>query len=66
MFGVFKKLIFNHSLSFIFKFFFCYWISVFFYYSNAPELGAGIDPGMALTPFPYSILYEMRLEPTTF
>jgi len=29
---------------------------VFFY--NEPKLGAGIDPGMALTPFPTSILDE--------
>jgi len=30
------------------------------------ELGAGIDPGMALTPHPSSILDETRLKPTTF
>ncbi len=29
-------------------------ISVFFKF-NEPELGAGIDPGMALTPLPSSI-----------
>ncbi len=38
---------------------------LFFY--NEPELGASrIDPGMALTPFPSSILDELRFEPTTF
>jgi len=43
------------------------WLPVFFlFFYNEPELGAGINPGMALTPFPYSILDEMRLEPTTF
>jgi len=40
------------------------WLPVFFllYYK---ELGAGIDPGMALNPFPFSILDEARSEPTT-
>ncbi len=27
---------------------------------NEPELGTGIDPGMAFNPFPYSILDKMR------
>jgi hypothetical protein len=27
---------------------------------NKPELGAGIDPGMAFNPFPSSILDKMR------
>ncbi len=32
------------------------WLSVFFlFFCNEPELGAGIDPGMALTPLPSSI-----------
>jgi hypothetical protein len=32
------------------------WLSVFFlFFYNEPELGAGIDPGMALTPLPSSI-----------
>ncbi len=30
------------------------------------ELGAGINPGMAFTPFPCSILDETRFEPTIF
>jgi len=38
----------------------------FSYFFNEPELGAGIDPGMALTTFPSSILDETRFEPTTF
>jgi len=42
------------------------WIPGFFLFANEPELDAGIDPGMALTLFPYSILDEMRFEPTTF
>jgi len=33
------------------------WVLVFlsFYLLNEPGLGVGIDPGMALTPFPSSI-----------
>jgi hypothetical protein len=30
-------------------------ICVFLIFYNEPELGAGIDPGMALTPLPSSI-----------
>ncbi len=41
------------------------WVSVFFSFSNEPELGEGIDPGMALIPFSSSILDETRFEPTT-
>jgi len=37
-----------------------------FDYLYEPELGAGIDPDMALTPFPSSILDEKRFEPTNF
>jgi len=37
-----------------------------FLISNEPELGAGIDFGMALNPFPSSILDETSFEPTTF
>jgi hypothetical protein len=30
------------------------WLSIFSYFSmNGPELGAGIDPGMAFNPFPF-------------
>ena len=43
------------------------WQPVFFLiFYNEPELGAGIDPVMALTPFSSSILDEMSFEPTTF
>jgi len=32
------------------------WLPVFFlFFYNEPELGAGINPGMALTPLPSSI-----------
>ncbi len=32
------------------------WLPIFFYFSmNEPELGAGIDPGMAFNPFPSCI-----------
>jgi len=47
--------------------FFLLWLPVFFlFFYNGPELVAGIDPGMALTPFQSSILDEMRFKPTTF
>jgi len=36
-----------------------------FLFSNEPEFGEGINPGMALTPFPSSILAETNFEPTT-
>jgi hypothetical protein len=38
------------------------WLPIFFSYfsTNEPELGAGIDPGMAFNPFPSSILDKMR------
>jgi len=43
------------GLYFIFYFLVCpIWLPVFFFY-NEPELGAEIDPGMALTPLPSSI-----------
>ncbi len=43
------------------------WLPVFFlFFYNEPELGVGIDPGMALTSFPSSILDETRFKPTTF
>jgi hypothetical protein len=37
----------------------------FSYFSNEPEFGAEIDPGMALIPWPSSILDGTRFEPTT-
>jgi hypothetical protein len=37
-----------------------------YFYMNEPELGIGIDPGMAFNPFPSSILDKTRFEPTTF
>jgi len=43
------------------------WLPVFFlFFYNEPELGAEINPGMAVAPFPSSILDETRFEPTTF
>jgi hypothetical protein len=41
-------------------------IYAFVNFQIEPELGAGIDPGMAFTLFPSSILDETRFEPTTF
>jgi len=37
-----------------------------FLFSNEPELGEGIDPSMALNPFPSNNLDETSFEPTTF
>ncbi len=34
-------------------------------FSNEPELGTEIDPGMVMTPFPSSILGGSRFELTT-
>ncbi len=43
------------------------WLLEFFlFFYNEPDLGAGIDPGMALTTFPSSMLDKTRFEPTTF
>jgi len=43
------------------------WLPVFFlFFYNEPELGAGIDPGMALTQFPSGILDETRFKPTAY
>ncbi len=40
---------------------------IFSYFSmNEPELGAGIDLGMAFNPFSSSILDKTRFKPTTF
>jgi hypothetical protein len=39
---------------------------IFLSFQIEPELGAGIDPGMAFTPFPTNILDETRFKPTTF
>ncbi len=52
---------------FIYNFLMCpIWLPVFvLLFYNEAELGAGIDPGMALTPFPSSLLDETRFEPTT-
>ncbi len=37
------------------------WLPIFFlFFLNEPELGAGIDPGMAFNPFPSSILVKTR------
>ncbi len=48
-------------------FFWCAHLATCIFLIFQPELGAGINPGMALTPFPSGgILDETRLEPTTF
>ncbi len=33
---------------------------IFLFFYNEPELGAGIDPGMALTPLPSSIEWGLN------
>jgi len=38
---------------------------IFLFFYNEPELGVGIDPGMALTPLPSSI-GQAGIEPMTF
>ncbi len=49
----------------IFLMFFCRLAPfVYLYFSmNEAELGAGIDPGMAFNPFPYSILDDLNPQP---
>ncbi len=42
------------------------WLPVFSLFSNEPELGTEIDPGMAITTFPSSLLDKTRFEPTTY
>jgi hypothetical protein len=40
------------------------WLPKFYYFSvNEPELGAGIDPGMAFKPFPSSIWIRQDSNP---
>ncbi len=40
------------------------WLPIFCYFSmNEPELGAGINPGMAFNPFPSSIWIRRDLNP---
>jgi hypothetical protein len=41
------------------------WLPVFsYFFYNEPELGVGIDPGMALTPLPSSIGRGMNPRPS--
>jgi hypothetical protein len=41
------------------------WLPVFFlFFYNEPELGAGVDPGMALTPLPSSIGWGSNPRPS--
>jgi len=37
---------------------------IFLFFYNEPELGVGIDPGMALTPLPSSIGHESNPRPS--
>jgi len=61
------KLSWEHSFFLIFFLECPIWLPVFFlFFNNEPELGAEINPGMALAPFPSSNLDETRFEPTTF
>jgi hypothetical protein len=39
---------------------------VFLNFQNKPGLGAGIDPGMAFTPFSSKLLDETKIETKTF
>ncbi len=38
---------------------------IFLNFQIEPELSSGINPGMAFTPFPFTILDETRFKPTT-
>jgi len=40
--------------------------SIFLFFNNEPQLSAKINPVMALTTFPSSILDEKKFEPATF
>jgi len=41
------------------------WLPVFsYFFYNEPELGVGIDPGMALTPLPSSIGQGLNPRPS--
>jgi hypothetical protein len=42
------------------------WLLVFFLISNVAELGAGIDPVMALTPFPLVFWMRQDMNPQPF
>ncbi len=42
------------------------YFSCFFFSTNEPELGAGIDPGMALNVDHFNLVFCTRFEPTTF
>jgi hypothetical protein len=55
--GFYCKLIYDYCLiQFMYIFLVCpIWLPVFLIFYNEPELGVGIDPGMALTPLPSSI-----------
>jgi len=49
----------NKCVKYFFKYIFLgcpIWLPVFSYFSNEPELGAGINPGLAFNPFPSNIL----------
>jgi hypothetical protein len=37
---------------------------IFLFFYNEPELGVGIDPGMAFTPFPSSIGWGSNSRPS--
>jgi hypothetical protein len=42
------------------------YILLVFFSTNEPELGAGIDPGMALNVDHFRLIFWMRFKPTTF
>jgi hypothetical protein len=44
----------------------CVFLILIDVFSNEPELGVKIDPGMSFTPFLSKILDETRFEPTAF
>ncbi len=52
--------VFSRILLFFLIFLVGYYLYFSYFSMNEPELGAGIDPGMAFNPFPSSILDKMR------
>ncbi len=54
----------KHHLSFLYVAYLATYSFFLFQLLNEPELGAGIDPGNALTPFPSSIRWDLNPTPS--
>ncbi len=62
----FNKILFKNIFFWVCPICTCICIFLIFSTMNVPKLGAKIDPGMALTPFPSIILDQTIFEPTAF